>query len=172
MTARVVCETPAYTKGYVDRLRLTIVGNIYDANGNLAFDADNGFVYAYNHLNLPYSATLNQTFATGSVLKKIDWLYDATGRKWRKTTTENGVVKETRDYLGALEYSNGALEAIYHEEGRALKQGNTFEHQYNLKDHLGNTRVVFRNNNGVAEIVSQSAYYPFGMEMEIGRAHV
>ncbi|NJL75159.1 MAG: hypothetical protein HC892_09110 [Saprospiraceae bacterium] len=166
MTARVVCETPAYSKGYVDRNRLTIVGNVYDANGNLAFDADNGFVYAYNHLNLPYSATLNQTFPSGSVLKKIEWLYDATGRKWRKTTTENGVVKETRDYLGALEYSNGALEAIYHEEGRALKQGSTFEQQYNIRDHLGNTRVVFKNNNGVAEIVSQSAYYPFGMELE------
>jgi len=47
---------------------------------------------------------------------------------------------------------------------------------YNIKDHLGNTRVVFANLNGdntisTDEIVSESHYYPFGLQMTIPDAY-
>ena len=50
-------------------------------------------------------------------------------------------------------------------EGRAVKNGSSWEYEYNLKDHLGNTRAVIKNNNGVAQVIQERHYYPFGMEM-------
>jgi RHS repeat-associated protein len=81
-----------------------------------------------------------------------------------------------------LEYrSNGSagaltLEAIYHPEGRITPNGAAFRYEYNIKDHLGNTRLTFAdiNNNGAVditgvatttEVLSENHYYPFGMNM-------
>jgi len=101
-------------------------------------------------------------------------LYDANGNKLRKTVS-NGT---SQDYLGGIEYSGGAIEAIYHEEGRATPVGAGWQYEYSLKDHLGNTRVIFIENlveidtNGdgindttvsVPEIIQEADYYPFGM---------
>jgi RHS repeat-associated protein len=71
---------------------------------------------------------------------------------------------------------NNRLEAIYNEEGRAYNTTNatqtypyTWRYEYNLKDHLGNTRVSFCdvNKNGVienqTEILNETHYYPFGL---------
>jgi len=71
----------------------------------------------------------------------------------------------TKDYLGGIEYNNGTVEAVYHEEGRATPQGTTWQYEYSLKDHLGNTRVIFTdaNEDGTPEIIQEADYYPFGM---------
>ena len=41
--------------------------------------------------------------------------------------------------------------------------GNNYLYQY--KDHLGNVRVTYKNNAGIAQIVDQNDYYAFGMNM-------
>lgn len=101
-------------------------------------------------------------------------MYDAVGTKLRKKVTD-GTSVVTQDYLGGIEFKNNRLEAIYNEEGRAyniapLGLGTyTWRYEYNLKDHLGNTRVVFcdKNKNGIienaSEILQETHYYPFGM---------
>ncbi len=127
----------------------------YDANGNLISDDNKGITsITYNYLNLPETIT----FTNGT----ITFLYDANGNKLSKTVS-TGVQK---DYLGGIEYNNGAVEAVYHEEGRATLQGSTWQYEYSLKDHLGNTRVIFAdtNNDGTPEIIQESDYYPFGMQ--------
>ncbi len=43
-----------------------------------------------------------------------------------------------------------------------VNEGNTYEYQYFLKDHLENTRVTFTEND---EIRQEDTYYPFGMQM-------
>ncbi|MCE1190371.1 MAG: RHS repeat-associated core domain-containing protein [Ignavibacteria bacterium] len=51
-------------------------------------------------------------------------------------------------------------------EGRAIKdQNGTWSYEYDLKDHLGNTRVSFAAINGIALPQQYKDYYPFGMEM-------
>jgi len=57
------------------------------------------------------------------------------------------------------------LFCVYHEEGRATLSGTTRQYEYYLKDHLGNTRVIFTDsdNNGEPEIIQEADYYPFGM---------
>jgi RHS repeat-associated protein len=72
----------------------------------------------------------------------------------------------TRDYLGEIEYYNGQLEAIYHEEGRAIPNGSTYEYHYAIRDHLGSTQVLFKMMSGTATIIQENHFYPFGMEMD------
>ena len=64
-------------------------------------------------------------------------------------------------YQNASNNTN-TLEAAYHSEGRVVANGNKWE--YNLKDHLGNVRLVFTESNGLASIVQENHYYPFGMQ--------
>ena len=63
------------------------------------------------------------------------------------------------------------MEAIYHAEGRVSWQGSGYRYEYTLRDHLGNSRVMFADLNAdnevdETEILQQNHYYPFGMNME------
>ena len=135
---------------------------MYDNNGNLTNDPHKGLTINYNHLNLPD----NFDFGSGN---NIAILYDAEGKKLRKTVT--GSEANIKDYCEGIEYSGQALEAIYNEEGRVVRVGNAWEFQYALRDHLGSTRVLFRpvlnaQNQIEPQIIQQNHHYPFGGEME------
>ena len=155
-------------------------GYTYDANGNLQFDGNRYATFdLYNHLNLPAAYV---KYGAGY----LEWDYDANGTKLQKRTFDNSSVApgvalsdfaatpadETRDYLNGIEYVNNQLEAIYHEEGRIIKNNGNFEWQWILKDHLDNTRLLFAdgNNDGSidanSELLSIQNYYPFGMQFE------
>jgi RHS repeat-associated protein len=42
-----------------------------------------------------------------------------------------------------------------------------WKHEYNLKDHLGNTRIVFAAHpHGQPEVMQQTSYYSFGMTLQ------
>jgi RHS repeat-associated protein len=114
---------------------------------------------------------------------RIEFIYDATGAKLRKTVFENNAAIETRDYINGKEYKGGALERIAHTEGAVVRNENTvFEHQYVIKDHLGNARITYRDginkvdntgnttlNDGTivaSDMMQINHYYPFGMNME------
>jgi RHS repeat-associated protein len=112
--------------------------------------------------------------------KTITFLYDAGGNKLRKTVVNNGVVQYVQNYVGGIEYRNNILESIFHSEGRITTIGSALKYEYALKDHLGNTRVMFsdRNNNGQVDVdtempnsiyndmTQENHYYAFGMNME------
>ena len=111
----------------------------YDANGNMVSDGHKGMSVEYNHLNLPKTFT----FAEG---KWIKILYDASGTKLKM---ESSTGAQTH-YAGDLEYGfwNGTIKLnyFYHDEGRCLIEGTTYAYDYNLKDHLGSTHRVAREN--------------------------
>jgi RHS repeat-associated protein len=75
-------------------------------------------------------------------------------------------------YIGNAEFRNDTLEAVYHDDGRLTpKEDGSWQHEYVLRDHLGNTRVMFAdmdNDQAVdaSEILQQNHYYPFGMNQE------
>jgi RHS repeat-associated protein len=151
---------------------------LYDDNGNMTFDPHKDITITYNFLNLP-----SQIVKTGAGGGAMSLTYDAAGRKWRKQVT--GV---TKDYCQGIEYKDGKVEAVYGQEGRLTavydQYGVTltrFRAEYWLKDHLGNTRLAFadENHNGTievwddpstpeneAEIIQENHYYPFGMNHE------
>jgi RHS repeat-associated protein len=155
----------------------------YDRNGNLNKNLHkNVSTITYNHLNLPTLIT----FTTGNT---IEFLYDAAGTKLRKTVKVGATVQYVQDYLpGGIEYRQTGtgvkrVESVFHAEGRYyntnVDASNTiaWRKEYNFKDHLGNTRLVFtdRNANGVVDItgtagtsdvLQENHYYSFGMAFE------
>ena len=139
----------------------------YDNNGNMSRDNHKKMSTTYFYHNMPKTIT----FDNGNT---INWLYDASGNKLTKTTS--AATNNVTHYLGGIEYVGTAatfnLEAIYHTEGRCTPQaGNTWRYEYNIRDHLGNTRVTFADldNSGTVtttEILQQNHYYPFGANIE------
>ena len=94
---------------------------------------------------------------------EINYLYDAAGIKLRKQTLIDNAVEKTLDYIGNFVYEDLELRYILSNEGRIMVNSNrNYEYQYFLKDHLGNTRVTFNENE---DIIQEDAYYPFGMQM-------
>ncbi len=144
----------------------------YDRNGNLTRDDNKGITnIAYNHLNLPKQVN----FSVSN--DYIKYIYDANGAKLRKVLVKGGTVQFTENYMGGFVYkTSGAssfspsadLQYVLAEKGRLVKNGNALIYEYHIKDHLGNTRVVFTDVNGNGtiennEIPQYSDYYPFGM---------
>jgi RHS repeat-associated protein len=158
------------TKGFKHNNSASVYG--YDDNGNLISDTQKGISnIEYNYLNLPIKISF-----TGN--RSISFIYDATGRKWRKTVNNNGA-ETTRDYIGDAEYLNGQQDIIHFTEGYAQRDVTTdtdvnwkgWVYKYTLKDHLGNTRVTYcdKNKDGLvttADIEQINHYYAFGMNME------
>jgi len=116
----------------------------YDGNGNLVADSNKHISkIAYNHLNLPSTITVD---GKGS----IDYVYDASGAKLLKKTTEGAKTTKTQ-YSNGFVYQNDTLQFVGHEEGRVRwtkrywENGDSayqFVYDYFIKDHLGNVRTV------------------------------
>jgi RHS repeat-associated protein len=136
---------------------------------------------AYNHLNLPKLFT----FANGAQSNTIEVLYDAAGTKLRKTVKTGSTVNYVQDYIGGIEYRDGAREAIYTAIpiaiGRVFYNSGTPRYEYSINPdsyrELGNARLTFtdKDNNGVVdvtnnpstnEILQENHYYPFGLNTE------
>ena len=67
------------------------------------------------------------------------------------------------DYTGNIIYQNNMISYIITTEGRLTPKEETFNYEYYLQDHLGNTRVVFNQDN---QVLQTNSYYPFGMNIE------
>ncbi len=152
----------------------------YDANGNLISDANKGTTnIQYNYLNLPMVISFN----TGNSLL---FTYDAGGNKLMKAQGSNPsgyypIVNGERYYIGGAEYLNSSggtvphpelalIDLISNAEGFTKRETTgAYSDNFILRDHLGNTRVVFQDMDGngivnpATEIVQVNAYYPFGM---------
>jgi RHS repeat-associated protein len=139
----------------------------YDRNGNLICDKNKNMYISYNHLNLPVTVD----FGNGN---RIEWVYDAGGAKLRKTVFHENEESYFQDYLGGISwrttFTDGIgvreLEYIVHDEGKIKHNDNGFYYVYDYKDHLGNVRLSFKeDDNGDANIVQEDHYYPFGMRL-------
>lgn len=114
----------------------------YDFNGNLKVDRNKAFEIGYNsYLNL-----------TNEILKegggKIRYIYDANGIKLAEEIYANQeTTPRTRtDYIGPFVYQNDTLRFVVQPEGKVIAPKNTgdqMEYQYQIQDHLGNTRLTF-----------------------------
>ncbi|MBV6644931.1 MAG: hypothetical protein KI790_05760 [Cyclobacteriaceae bacterium] len=105
----------------------------YDANGNMNSDLNKSIsTINYNHMNLPELVAIS----TG----QVGYTYDALGTKLSKSSTT------TTDYIGLFQYEENSLKHIFHEEGRVVKIGNNWVYHYDIKDHLGNSRVTIDEN--------------------------
>ncbi|MEM8970023.1 MAG: RHS repeat-associated core domain-containing protein, partial [Bacteroidota bacterium] len=133
-------------EGFADR---NTAGNDYryDDNGNLIEDKNKYITgITYNLLNLPELITFEKDGQTATV----QYVYTATGVKLRKISTDYEGKVTTTDYIGGIQYTQvdsepRLLELIQHDEGRVVPKsdGSGFAYHYDIRDHLGNTRVTF-----------------------------
>ena len=126
----------------------------YDKNGNATKVPHKQITNInYNYLNLPSQITIGG--------QNISYLYDAAGNKLRKTFGANNTY-----YQGSVLKINDNQLIVLTGEGRAIKYGtDNWTYEYDLKDHLGNTRVSFMADNATVQPLQYKDYYPFGMEM-------
>jgi len=83
----------------------------------------------------------------------------------KKEVWNSGSLICEKYYAGSFVYNNEGIEYILFDEGRLTpKADGTYQYEYFLKDHLGNTRVVFTGQEEVLAVLQESHYYPFGME--------
>ncbi|SHM67346.1 DUF6443 domain-containing protein [Mucilaginibacter sp. OK098] len=124
----------------------------YDANGNTT--SSGSYSFDYNLLNLPNHAMQNGTaFNT--------YVYDSYGNKLRKISALSG----TTDYISGIQYKNGVIDFIATDEGRYVNNGAP-SYQYDLKDHLGNIRVVIQKKTATsATNIQDQEYYAFGLNV-------
>ncbi|WPU97694.1 RHS repeat-associated core domain-containing protein [Mucilaginibacter sp. cycad4] len=135
---------------------------IYDGNGNELRDQNSGLSsISYNILNLPQTIVKDD----GST---VVYIYSATGNKLRKLFTAGGTTTTT-EYDNGIQYDNSTttVSFIQTEEGRARHSGTAYIYEYDLKDHLGNTRVTLTPDPAdptqqTAKILQENDYYAFG----------
>lgn len=139
-------------KGFKQLSSGTGLEYLFDANGNLTKDENRGHEIGYNLLNLPNRIN-NNTLA---------FHYNASGEKYRKVY-DNGANVVNTEYIGSFVYKDGELAYIITSEGRIVETSNGYQYEYNLKDHLGNTRVSFKGSGSTALALQYKDYYPFGM---------
>ncbi|MFY7671033.1 DUF6443 domain-containing protein [Tenacibaculum sp. MEBiC06402] len=136
----------------------------YDVNGNMLKDYNKGINYdiLYNHLNLPKRVVIGG--------KYINYKYDASGNKVRKIVDD-----VVTDYAEGFVYEKSGtgtktLQFFNQAEGYVQVDNNgNFDYVYQYKDHLGNIRLSYtdNNNDGIisssTEIVEEKNYYPYGL---------
>jgi RHS repeat-associated protein len=109
----------------------------YNSDGSLTADLNKGVSsITYNKLGKP--EIIN--FTDG---RKIEYTYNAAGIKLTMKNYQGTTLQLTTQYVGGFVYENSSLKFFSSPEGRVVKNGNTFEYQYAIADHQGNTRVVF-----------------------------
>lgn len=129
-------------------------GYAYDGNGNMTTDDMRGFSVEYNLLNLPKKVSRGTD--------NISYIYSATGAKLAMLDTNT----VRNYYAGTCVYKGDrTLDYALHPEGVVRVTTSTsgvksLSYEYFLKDHLGNTRVVFNGNDSVLQATD---YYAFGM---------
>ncbi|UPT71591.1 MAG: hypothetical protein M0D53_04295 [Flavobacterium sp. JAD_PAG50586_2] len=140
----------------------------YDDYGNMTSDENKKIMnIVYNHLNLPVEIN----FGAGN---KIEYLYDASGRKLWKKAAENTSEIDV-DYLDGFQYMNGVLDFFPHAEGYVkvltcpeCEIKRTFNYVYQYKDHLGNIRMSYgvdpEEEEVTLKILEENHYYPFGLK--------
>lgn len=134
---------------------------VYDANGNMTSRTNSVNVgnnidaISYNYLNLPATMT-----AGGNA---ITYTYDAAGVKLRKAIGSSVL----NEYIGGIQYEQGVLKYLQTSEGRVVRNSATdYRYEYTLADHLGNGRLYFDINAGVARNIQEMDYYPFGLAIQ------
>jgi RHS repeat-associated protein len=117
-----------------------VAGNDYEywPDGSLKKDNNKDITQIdYNYLKLP-----QKIFLTNN--RWIEYEYNAEGMKLKKTLSTGKVTDYEEDEI----YENNVLYQTSHDEGRIVNG----VYEFDIKDHLGNTRVSFKDNNGTAQI--------------------
>lgn len=120
----------------------------YDNSGNVNKDLNKGIdSIAYNELN-----KVKAVYFSGG--KNLKYTYDATGAKLAMEEYDNTTLIKSTKYVGGFVYENDTLRYFASPEGRVVVDNGTYEYQYALSDHQGNTRTVFTSKEETLEFTA------------------
>lgn len=159
----------------------------YDQNGNTTKDLDRNISsIQYNLLNLPYRITYTDgstaTYTYNSLGEKLQVAYATSGLTVslpaanmaeqealggsESRSPRSGMPNTTVDYCGNLVYNGTGLSRILlGGEGYCQLVNGSPSYYFFIKDHLGSTRAVVRQDGGAIQC---SQYYPYGKSWEGG----
>lgn len=154
---------------------------LYDGNGNMTFDA-------LRHISMTYD--LNNLVSTvsrdGNPLSAYTYLADGTKYKVKDSDgngryyigpfclsiekTGTGSSAQTKAFLESIDAETGRILAIRQtsETGANTTETTSYSTVFFVKDHLGSVRAVVDSQGHILE---RNAYYPFGLQMTIGKAY-
>jgi len=139
----------------------------YDSNGNATYDGLRGLSIDYNITNLP------RKISNEGLGKVTQYFYDWNGTKLLAQNSDGSGLYYVGDFLFEKNINGSVtMRSILHDDGKVEKTSEGVKFFYNLKDYLGNTRVVYSKlpttypaNKEIA--IEQAAdYYPFGRLFE------
>ncbi len=122
----------------------------YDATGRLLSDLNKDIsAISYNLDGKPIQVQFNDG-------RKITYTYNAAGIKLAMDSYATGSSSPTTTtrYVDNFVYVDGSLAFFGSPEGRVVKAGSSFEYQYAISDHQGNTRVVFSSVMPAAQVTT------------------
>ena len=103
--------------------------------------------------------------------RKIKNYYDGGGTLLKTVyySAQNTVI-ETWEFRQGMIFKNGLPYQLTTPEGRAVfnPSDSTWHYEFDYKDHLGNTRVSFRDSSGVLVKTAETAFDPYGVKLPIG----
>jgi len=137
----------------------------YDINGNLEIDRNKGITsITYNHLNLPDQVNFGSD--------NIQYVYDATGAKLKRTSSTGTETLYIGNYVYEGGVGNAQLQFFSHPEGYVMPDGQGgYDYVYNYLDHLGSVRLSYTDADGngsidpATELIEENNYYPYGLKM-------
>lgn len=154
---------------------------LYDGNGNMTYDALRHTAMTYDLNNLVTSVSRNDT-----LLSNYTYLADGTKYKVMDTSgngryyigpfclsiekTGAGSSAQFKAYLESIDSETGRILAIRQQTGSGanITETSSYSTVFFVKDHLGSIRAVVDSQGHILE---RNAYYPFGLQMTMGKAY-
>nr|WP_299213970.1 RHS repeat-associated core domain-containing protein [uncultured Allomuricauda sp.] len=144
----------------------------YNAIGQLTGNTAEGITYTYNAQGL-----VTEVQVSGNT--RVKFYYSDRGQRVKKESYSaggqlSGTTYYVRDFIGnpmAIYYrpSGGGLSLIeqplYGNQRLGMRYEADDSYVYELKDHLGNVRTLFKKNGTSPNLQGITDYYPFGMTM-------
>ncbi len=144
--------------GFKDQVKESVEYE-YDADGNLTKDKNKGYTYTYNELN-----KVSVISSIADPTKYISFEYSSAGIRFKKSVYQGGKLIKQLNYLDEFIYEGGVINSVSNSEGRVRLAQGVVKYEYFIKDHLGNVRVSFEEENGQVVVRQESSYYAFGMQ--------
>ena len=133
----------------------------YDENGAMTFDQGRNADYSYNHLNLPYQIAIPDSSGF------VRYYYTGDGTLHRQEEIRDSTIYLIRDYIGGIEYVNGAIDQIIHDNGYiALDKGFDEDHLRLTGDEISDRTVPDLLN--IEYISEQMIILSKGFEVSLG----
>lgn len=131
----------------------------YYADGSLKSDINKGIDLIEYDTFLKKVKKVN--FSDGRWIK---YLWDGGGTLYAKVYS-NG---DRYDFIAGLILKNDKVYQLDVPEGRAMynQESQKWEYQFDYKDHTGNPRVTFKEEQGQLKITETHNYDPFGLELK------